>query len=144
MIEYCDGTFLAHLGIPDMRVPIAYCLSYPRRLSLELPRLDLVRLGSLTFAEPDTALFPCLELARQALRSGPSYPVVLNAANEKAVEMFLAEEIGFQDIARINGSALDRHRPVKISSLEDVQALDAETRRRVESGRTSSCRAQKG
>jgi 1-deoxy-D-xylulose-5-phosphate reductoisomerase len=143
MIEYCDGSFLAHLGIPDMRIPIAYCLSYPGRLRLELPRLDLVRLGSLSFAEPDTELFPCLDLARQALRSGPSHPVVLNAANEKAVEMFLEERIGFRDIARINGWALERHRPIPISSLEDIQGLDRETRHRVDSELPRSLFAQR-
>ena len=131
LVEYCDGSVLAHLGIPDMRIPIAYCLSYPQRLSLDLPRLDLKAIGRLSFEEPDTKSFPCLDLARQALRSGPSHPVVLNAANEVAVQQFLDKRIAFQDIARLNREALEGHSVVPIRSIGDIFEVDRQVRERL-------------
>ena len=133
MVEYRDGSSLAHMGIPDMRIPIAFCLSYPQRISLDLKPLDLVGLGRLTFSDPQTEAFPCLNLAYEALKSGPSYPVVLNAANEVAVELFVKSRIGFQDIARINSRSLEQHQPVAVETLEQILSLDQETRKRIAS-----------
>ena len=128
MVEYWDGSFLSHMGIPDMRIPIAYCLSYPRRLPLALPRLDLVRLGRLTFWPPDEELFPCLTLAKKALQAGPSYPVVLNAANEVAVELFLEKRIPFAHIPALTEEALHGHKGQSVIDLEDILELDANIR----------------
>ena len=128
MVEYRDGSLLSHMGIPDMRIPIAFCLSYPRRLPLSLPRLDLVRLGRLSFSRPDEELFPCLTLAKEALRAGPSHPVVLNAANEVAVEMFLEKRIPFAHIPALTEKALSRHQGQLLADLEDILELDTQTR----------------
>jgi len=128
LVEYVDGSQLAHLGMPDMRVPIAHCLGFPRRLGLDLPRLDLARVGCLTFEEPDLEAFPCLRLARQALEAGPSHPVVLNAANEVAVAAFLDGRLGFADIPARIETALDHHRPVDVSTPETVLDLDRAVR----------------
>ncbi len=131
LVEYQDGSILAQMGIAEMRIPIAFCLGYPRRLALDLEPLDLVGCGSMTFQAPDTEAFPCLELARQALAAGASYPVALNAANEVAVEAFLQGRIGFLDIARLNQEALQSHNALPISSLEDVQEVDRRVRAEV-------------
>ena len=124
MVEYIDGSVMAQLVIPDMKGPIAYALSYPERLSLDLPPLDLCQLGSLTFKEPDHNLFPCLPLAYQVLQAGDSFPTVLNAANEVAVEAFLSEQIAFTAIAEIIQSTLDRHQGIKLSHIDDVLHVD--------------------
>jgi 1-deoxy-D-xylulose-5-phosphate reductoisomerase len=132
LVEYRDGSVLAHLAEPDMRTPIAYALSWPRRMSTPTPRLDLVKLASLTFEAPDLKRFPALALAKAALRQGGLAPTVLNAANEIAVEAFLHRRIGFMDIARIVEKTLHRSthclsgRPA--SDLEEVMAIDAEAR----------------
>jgi 1-deoxy-D-xylulose-5-phosphate reductoisomerase len=131
LARYGDGSLLAHLGPPDMRVAIAYCLAYPRRLTLDLPKLDIVALRSLTFEAPRQDDFPCLGLARQAHRAGGGATVALNAANEVAVELFLARRTGFTGIARIVGQALDAHKPCPAGDLESILALDRETRARV-------------
>ncbi|MGM0425205.1 MAG: 1-deoxy-D-xylulose-5-phosphate reductoisomerase [Thermodesulfobacteriota bacterium] len=128
LVQYQDGSFLAQMGIADMRIPIAFCLSYPHRLALELKPLDLVQVGSLSFRQPDPQAFPCLELAREAMAAGPSYPVALNAANEVAVEAFLEERIGFLDIAGLNQEALQKHQAAEIKSLEDVLEVDRQSR----------------
>ena len=124
MVEYIDGSVMAQLGIPDMKGPIAYALSYPERLPLNLPPLDLCQLGSLTFKEPDHNLFPCLPLAYQALAAGDSFPAVLNAANEVAVEAFLSEQIAFTAIAEIIQSTIDRHQSITLSHIDDVLHVD--------------------
>jgi len=124
MVEYVDGAVMAQLGIPDMTTPIAYALSYPERLQLDLPPLDLCRLGRLHFSEPDSHCFPCLGLAYDALRRGGSAPAVLNAANELAVEAFLAERIGFLDIPRIIASVVAQHEVTAADSLERILAAD--------------------
>jgi 1-deoxy-D-xylulose-5-phosphate reductoisomerase len=128
MVEYLDGSVLSHMGIPDMRIPIAFCLSYPRRLALDLPRLDLTDMRQLTFYQPDEELFPALTLAKSALTAGPSHPVVLNAANEVAVELFLAKRIAFPDIPVLAEEALARHQGFDPSGLDDIRALDADAR----------------
>ena len=99
MVQFSDGSVKAQLGVPDMKLPIIYALTYPERVATELPRPDLAEIGSLTFREPDTLRFRCLALARTALRSGGNMPCALNAANEEAVAAFLREQIGFNDIA---------------------------------------------
>ena len=130
LVEYEDGSQLAHLGVPDMQIPIAYCLCFPRRVPLSLPALDLAEIGALTFERPDFDAFPCLALAKQAFQAGPSHPVVLNAANEVAVELFLAGRIGFLDIPAAIERALAAHAGTPADTAEDILALDAEARRR--------------
>ena len=125
MVEYVDGAVMAQLGIPDMKTPIAYALSYPERLALDLPPLDLCRLGKLHFAAPDSLCFPCLGLAYDAIRRGGTTPAVLNAANELAVDAFLMEQIGFLDIPRIISMVMDQHATVEASGLEPILAADS-------------------
>jgi 1-deoxy-D-xylulose-5-phosphate reductoisomerase len=108
LVAYVDGSVLAQLGSPDMRTPIAYTLGYPARIDAPTRRLNLADLGQLSFEAPDTVRFPCLALAQEALRQGGSAPTILNAANEVAVEAFLARKLGFCDIPRIVESALSR------------------------------------
>src|SRR6266571_3961397 len=132
MVEYLDGSVIAQLGVADMGVPILYALTYPERRPTPAARLDLTRVGQLTFYEPDTDKFPCLRLAREALEHGGGAPVVLNAANEIAVAAFLDRRIGFTEIARLIEWALDDARPGAARSLDECVAIDAETRRRVQ------------
>ncbi len=124
MVEYVDGAVMAQLGIPDMKTPIAYALSYPDRLPLDLPPLDLCALKTLSFADPDLDKFPCLALAYQALATGGTAPAVLNAANEVAVEAFLREQIGFLDIATIIHRVLDSHVPAALDHIDDALRAD--------------------
>ncbi|MEZ4600475.1 MAG: 1-deoxy-D-xylulose-5-phosphate reductoisomerase [Syntrophotaleaceae bacterium] len=124
MVEYIDGAVIAQLGIPDMRTPIAYALSYPERLPLGLPPLDLCALKTLTFEEPDREKFPCLTLAYRALNLGGTAPAVLNAANEIAVEAFLEDQIGFLDIAQVLLKVLERHNPRKLEHIDDALRAD--------------------
>ncbi len=124
MVEYVDGAVMAQLGIPDMKTPIAYALSYPERLTLDLPPLDLCALQNLSFAEPDLDKFPCLALAFQALAAGGTAPAVLNAANEIAVDAFLREQIGFLDIADTIGRVLDSHVPTALEHIDDALRAD--------------------
>lgn len=134
MVEYVDGSIIAQLGIPDMKGPIAYALSYPERHSLNLPPLDLCTLGQLTFAQPDMQKFPCLGLAYDALRAGGTAPAVLNAANEVAVEAFLHGAIGFLDIPVIIRETLDRHEPELLVQIDTALRADRwgrETARRL-------------
>ena len=125
LVQFRDGSLLAQLGLPDMRMPIQYALFYPERVPSDLERPDLAAVGSLTFAAPDTDKFPCLRLAYYAGRSGQSYPVVLNAVNEVAVALFLDGKITFTDIPRLIERTLESHEPVAISNLSDVQAADS-------------------
>jgi 1-deoxy-D-xylulose-5-phosphate reductoisomerase len=132
LVEYVDGSVLAQLGMPDMRVPISLALAWPERLALALPRLDLAQTKRLDFEPPDPKRFPCLELAWAALAGGEAAPAVFNAANEVAVAAFLAGEIAFTAIARTNARVLEAHLAAggaALSSLEDVLAVDADARR---------------
>jgi len=129
MVEYVDGAVIAQLGIPDMKTPIAYALSYPERLALDLPPLDLCRMGTLHFATPDSHCFPCLDLAYEAIRRGGTTPAVLNAANELAVDAFLQGRAGFLDIPRVISAVLDQHACQALAGLEAVLAADAWARR---------------
>ena len=108
LVSFSDGSVTAGLALPDMRVPIAHCLSYPARIESGARKLDLAKVGSLTFESPDLVRFPALRLAIEVLRAGSGLPTVLNAANEVAVEAFLAERIGFGDIIRIVEQACER------------------------------------
>jgi 1-deoxy-D-xylulose-5-phosphate reductoisomerase len=133
LVEYVDGSVLAQLGMPDMRVPISLALAWPERLPLALPRLDLAQQKRLDFEPPDPKRFPCLELAWDALAGGEGAPAVFNAANEVAVAAFLAGEIAFPAIARIDSRVLEAHLAAggaALTSLEDVLAIDADARRR--------------
>jgi len=120
-----DGSVIAQLGVTDMRLPIQYACSYPERWEAPLPSLDLVRAGRLEFHAPDYQRFPCLALAFRALREGDTVPVVLNAANEVAVEMFLDGRLGFTAIPRVIEKAMDAHPPERVSSLQVVRRVDA-------------------
>ncbi|MFO0687225.1 MAG: 1-deoxy-D-xylulose-5-phosphate reductoisomerase [Myxococcota bacterium] len=129
LVEFRDRSVLAQLGLPDMRVPIAVALAHPERVDLELPRLDLVEVARLDFEAPDRTRFPCLELAYRAVAGSEAAPAVLNAANEIAVEAFLAGRIAFPDIAAINARVLDAHLADHagegVSELAAVRAADA-------------------
>ena len=124
MVELTDGSIIAQLGITDMRLPIQYAFSYPERWHGPLPPLDLTRAGRLDFAAPDTAAFPCLRLAYRALEAQPSLPVVLNAANEIAVALFLENRITFMSIAGVIERTMDAHQGADVDSLAAVRAVD--------------------
>jgi len=129
MVEYADGSVIAQMGLPDMKTPIAYALSYPERLVLDLPFLDLTKLGSLNFRGVDREKFACLNLAYRALRSGGTAPAVLNAANEAAVEAFLEEKIRFSDIPLVIDQVLEMHSPEPLKHLDEVLKADLWGRR---------------
>jgi len=131
MVEFRDGSVMAQMSVPDMRLPIQYALDYPDRLAMngELPRLDLIALSKLRFAAPDARRFPCLGLAREALRRGGSLPCALNAADEVAVEAFLAQRLRFPDIPRVIERVLEQTTHTgAITSLDEVLACDQEAR----------------
>lgn len=108
LVEFCDGSLLAGLSAPDMRLPVAYCLAWPERMDWPAPRLDLAKLGNLQFELPDPGRFPAVRVAREALEAGGASPTVLNAANEVAVEAFLGRRIGFSDIVGLTEAVLER------------------------------------
>ena len=124
MIEFVDTSIIAQLGIPDMRVPIAYALTYPDRFECNLPSLDLATMENLTFEAPDFDRLPCLQLAFDAMEMGQTMPAVLNAANEIAVQAFLDELIPYKDIAELIRMVMHNHIPAKLNELQDV--LDAD------------------
>jgi 1-deoxy-D-xylulose-5-phosphate reductoisomerase len=125
MVEFIDGSVKAQLSRPDMRLPIQYALSYPNRLpNTSLPRLNWANFADLTFRQPDMAKFPCLRLAIEAGKKGGTYPAVLCAADEVAVDLFLKEKIRFSDIPRIVSGVLDKHSNKLHPSLEDIKAAD--------------------
>ncbi|WP_008196188.1 1-deoxy-D-xylulose-5-phosphate reductoisomerase [Roseibium alexandrii] len=132
LVQYRDGSLLAQLGSPDMRTPIAHCMAYPRRMQTPVERLDLAKLGSLTFEAPDMKRFPALRIALEALRSGGTAPAVLNAADETAVAAFLKGAIGFMDIPAAVEEALSafsaKGKLAPAATVEDVLALDQEAR----------------
>ena len=130
LINLNDGASLAHLGYPDMRVPISYALHYPDRAEVPLPSLDLPQLGSLTFEEPDLERFPCLRLAREAGEAGGTAPCVLNAADEVAVGAFLNGEMAFTSIARVVARTLEEMPAAPPTHFDDLIATDSEARRR--------------
>ncbi len=128
LVQLCDGASLAHLGYPDMRVPISYALHYPERAEVPVPALDLAALGSLTFEPVDEDAFPCLRLAREAAAAGGTAPCVLNAANEVAVHAFLRGELRFTDIAAVIDAALDELPAEPVRAFESLYEADRAAR----------------
>ncbi len=132
MVRYQDGSILAQLGMPDMRIPIAYALSYPHRLKADWQALELTRLGELTFLSVENRRYPALRLAYRALEQGGTMPAVLNAANEVAVAAFLAERIGFRDIHRIIEKTMDAHVVSRPKAVEEILEVDRWAREKAE------------
>ena len=124
MVEYVDGSVLAQLGTTDMQIPIQYALTYPARGNSPVNRLDLAKIGRLHFEKPDRKKFPCVDLAYEAGKKGGTYPAVLNAANEVAVNRFLKEEIPFTSIPKIITNTLRRHRPLTNGTLDGILNAD--------------------
>ena len=124
MVAYRDGSIIAQMGTPDMRTPIAYCLAWPRRIEASVKRLNLAQMNDLSFREPDFERFPCLGLAFQAMRTGESAPVTLNAANEVAVESFLQGKIGFDRIPQLVSGVMDSVEITAVNNLDDVLGQD--------------------
>lgn len=129
LVRYCDGSTIAQLGLPDMRLPIQYALLYPERVDTGLPRLDILRAKALTFESVDLEKFECLALAMEAAKVGGTLAVVMNAADEVAVELFLHGKIGFLDIARVVREAMRLHSPKPFPSIEEIVETDADARR---------------
>jgi 1-deoxy-D-xylulose-5-phosphate reductoisomerase len=129
MVELTDGSVIAQLGVTDMRLPIQYACSYPERWEAALPPLDLTRAGRLEFHVPARDRFPCLDLAYRALRTGGTLPVVLNAANEIAVEYFLDGKLGFMAIPRVIQKTMDEHDVENVTTLDVVRRVDAWARK---------------
>jgi len=131
MVEYIDGSVLSQMAVPDMTIPIGYALAYPERLPLtHLRTLDLPAAGELTFVEPDLERFPCLGLAYRALRAGGTMPAVLNAANEVAVERFLAEDLCYRDVPAVVAAVMDAHTSTPATDLATLLAADRWARER--------------
>ena len=139
MVEFVDGSVLAQLGSPDMRIPIAYALAWPERMETPAQRLDLAAIARLDFEDPDVGRFPALRLARGALEAGGAAPIVLNAANEVAVATFLSGEIRFPDITRVVEEALGDAKSGAPRSIGDVLEIDRATRSRVQALMKDSC-----
>jgi 1-deoxy-D-xylulose-5-phosphate reductoisomerase len=134
MIELVDTSVIAHLGTPDMKIPIQYALTYPSRLELkETKRLNLIEMGTLHFSEADFNRYRCLKYAYEAGKTGGTLPTVLNAANEEAVAAFLNDHIGFLEIENVIEKAMDRHQLIQSPSLEEILEIDKETRWYVQS-----------
>lgn len=131
MVEFSDGSVKAQLGVPDMKVPIQYALTYPTRVASDFPRIDFKSLKDLTFEEPDLDKFECLKLAYDVIKAGGSYPVVLNGANEAAVDLFLKEKIKFTDIPHLINGAIDKHENHNSPELESIVEIDSWSRKYV-------------
>ena len=127
MVEYADGAVIAQMGMPDMKLPIAYALFYPDRRPLEGRRVDFFQLGTLTFERPDLETFKGLKLAFEAARQGGSVPAVYNAANEKAVSLFLERKIGFMQIPELIEASMRQHRKVDAPKVEEILQAEQET-----------------
>jgi len=125
MVEYVDGCVIAQLGTPDMKAPIAYALSYPKRIATGVKPLDLTTFAGLTFFKPDTQKFRCLSLAYQAINAGESMPAVMNAANEIAVDSFLSGKIKFLQISEVIERTMNSHKPHNLTSIEEVLHADS-------------------
>lgn len=131
MVEFVDGSVMAQLALPDMKLPILYALTYPERYKTDFPRADFSAIRNLTFYKADAVKFPCLRLAYEAIKKGGSYPCVLNAANEEAVRAYLKGAIKFSKIPLIIEQVLKRHKYVKAPSLEDILNIDSLTKEEV-------------
>ncbi|MGD9978151.1 MAG: 1-deoxy-D-xylulose-5-phosphate reductoisomerase [Bacteroidales bacterium] len=128
MVQFEDGSVKAQMGVPDMRVPIQYALTYPYRAKSEFPRLNFATLSQLTFEQPDIQKFPNLALAREALLKGGNFPCILNAANEIAVASFLQNDIGFTEMPEVIAAVLSKLPFIQTPSLEDYEQTDSEAR----------------
>ena len=128
MVNYNDGSTLAMLSLPDMRIPIAHALSYPKRMKITHKKLDLAQLQNLTFFEPNHQKFPAIKLCQQAMNAGDSSVVVVNAANEIAVELFLTQKISFTKITEIVAKTLDKIPQENLNSIEEITLLDSKAR----------------
>ncbi|MCX7833092.1 MAG: 1-deoxy-D-xylulose-5-phosphate reductoisomerase [Ignavibacteria bacterium] len=128
LVEFIDGSVKAQLGIPNMKIPIQYAITYPERIASDFPRINFLENNVLTFEKPDREKFECLELAYHSIREGGTYPVVLNAANEVAVEMFLNKKIKFLDISKLIKIALENHKPIMNYEIEHIYEVDKKTR----------------
>jgi 1-deoxy-D-xylulose-5-phosphate reductoisomerase len=129
MVEFIDGSCIAQLATPDMKLPIQYALTYPRRMSCLTERLDLVRVGRLEFSRPDVGKFPCLQLAYSAIREGGTMPAVLSASDEVAVSAFLNRDLSFTQIPVVLKEVMDRHNPSPDPLLADLEEADSWSRR---------------
>lgn len=126
-VQYADGGIMGQMGVPDMKLPIQYALFYPDRRPMDIGRVDLCKLGSLTFEKPDTDTFRGLALAYRAAERGGSLPTVFNAANEKAVALFLDKKIRFLEIPELIGAAMDAHQVIEAPTVEEILAAETET-----------------
>ena len=126
-VQYVDGSVIAQLGMPDMKLPIQYALFYPDRLPMDGKRVDLFELGSMTFEKPDTETFTGLALAYRAAKEGGSMPTVYNAANEKAVSLFLNRQISFLQIPEVIESCMDVHKKIENPNVDEILFAEAET-----------------
>ena len=124
MVEYVDGSIVAQMGITDMRIPISYALSFPQRLRLSLPRLDLFQKGGLTFFPPDPKRFPCLKLAYQSIEIGETMPAILNAANEVSVNAFMEGSLKFTEIPLLIQRVMEEHEVKSVHTIEDILRAD--------------------
>lgn len=124
-VEYEDGAVIGQMGVPDMKVPISYALTYPNRVENGFEKLDITKVGTLTFEEPDTETFECLSLAYKAIKAGGTMPAVLNAANEIAVAAFLKGNIGFMDIPRIIKNTMENHKVIHNYNIDELLAADS-------------------
>jgi 1-deoxy-D-xylulose-5-phosphate reductoisomerase len=139
MVEFIDGSVLAQLGSPDMRIPIAYALAWPERMPTPAQRLDLTSIARLDFEAPDLERFPALRLARECLEAGGAAPIILNAANEVAVAAFLLGEIRFPEIAAVVQQALNDDHYDAPSSIDNVLEIDGVTRDRAKAMMKANC-----
>ncbi len=128
MVEFEDSSIKAQMGIPDMKIPIQFALTYPKRVRADFPKMDFRNYPSLTFEEPDYKKFECLQIAFDVLKEGKTYPVVMNAANEAAIDSFLNGKIKFTDIPKHIRKCLDAHNAVTAFTLEDIFEIDRKTR----------------
>jgi 1-deoxy-D-xylulose-5-phosphate reductoisomerase len=133
MVEFIDGSLKAQMGLPDMKIPIQYALTYPARLPMNGKRVDFPKLSSLTFIEPDRKKFRCLQIAFEVLSLGGTTPAAMNAANEVAVEAFLDRKISFKRIPELIDKAVASHKGVALPELGDIVEADASTRKYVHS-----------
>jgi 1-deoxy-D-xylulose-5-phosphate reductoisomerase len=130
LVQFCDGSVKAQLGMPDMRVPISYALTYPNRFEYDFPRLDLAKISKMDFFEPDMSRYPCLILAYNSLEKGGNATAILNAANEVCVSAFLNGEIGFNEISQNIARTMESINLIDNPTLDDIIASDLEARKR--------------
>lgn len=137
LVEFCDGSVIGQFGVPDMKLPISYALHYPERAMRVSERLDLAKIGTLTFAEIDNEAFPAVLMAKKAAKIGGTMPAVLNGANEEAVAMFLRGECRFGDITEYIACAMDKHKVVPSPDIEEIEEADREARASVRAAKKS-------